>query len=140
MKRLTSDPDDSRTVAPMHEREPRAPLPARSRTPVDDPRGMTHEQLVEALRAVDGLVDVGHDPPNFHFRSRPFLHFHMHAEGMYADVRFGSGDFEPVWASTARERQELLARVCEHVEELQRAKKARRGKRERFPQRPGHGN
>lgn len=139
MKRPTYHPDDSRAVDPMHEREPRAPLPARPRTVVDDPHGMTHEQLVAALRAVNGLVDVGHAPPNFHFRSQPFLHFHTHAEGMYANVRFGSGDFEPVWVATAQERQELLARVCEHVEELQRSKKEGRGKRARFSRRSGRG-
>lgn len=90
---------------------------------------MTHDELVEALRAVEGLVDVGHDPPNFHFRSRPFLHFHFGDEGTYADVRFG-GDFEPVRASTPRERLELLARVHEHVERVGASRKSRRGREE----------
>src|SRR5262245_5207725 len=103
----------------------RSPLPARSETAGADSTGMTHEQLVEALRAVEGLVDVGRNPPNFHLRSRPFLHFHSHDDGMYADVRFGNGDFEPVWCSTPLERQALLARVCDHVESLQNMKKSR---------------
>jgi hypothetical protein len=110
---------------------PRARLPARTDAAPEDRVGMTHEELVDALRAVDGLIDVGRDPPNFHFRSRPFLHFHLHDEGMYADVRFGNGDFEPVWASTPREREELLARVCDHVERLRGLKKSRRGRSDR---------
>jgi hypothetical protein len=85
---------------------------------------MTHEQLVDALRAIDGLVDVGIDPPNFHFRSQPFLHFHRSDDGgTYADVRFGGGDFEPVWASNPGEREQLLARVIDHVEGLAQARK-----------------
>jgi hypothetical protein len=89
--------------------------------------GMTHAQLVEALRAVDGLVDVGGDPPNFHFGARPFLHFHTIEEGVYADVRFGA-DFEPVWAASPRERQELLARVWEHIEQRQSSRKSKRAR------------
>ena len=84
---------------------------------------MTHAELVEALRAVDGLVDVTRgatDRPNFHLRHAPFLHFHVDADGggVYADVRFGGGkaaDFEPLWASTPAEREELLRRVRKHV-------------------------
>ncbi|MFZ5895214.1 MAG: hypothetical protein ACOY0T_29405 [Myxococcota bacterium] len=48
---------------------------------------------------------------------------------VYADVRLGHGDFEPVWASTPRERSELFGRVLEHIERLQRSRKA--GRRER---------
>ena len=116
---------------PVQARVPRARLPSRSGAAPDDRTGMTHEQLLDALRAVDGLIDVGHDPPTFHFRSRPFLHFHTHDDGMYADVRFGNGDFEPVWASTPQEREALLARVCDHVERLQGLKKSRRGRSDR---------
>jgi len=115
----------------MQARVPRAELPFHGGAASADRVGMTHEQLLDALRAVDGLIDVGRDPPNFHFRSRPFLHFHMHDDGMYADVRFGSGDFEPIWASTPLEREELLARVSDHVERLQGLKKARRGSSDR---------
>jgi len=86
----------------MQSRVPRPALPLHGDAASVDRVGMTHEQLLDALRALDGLVDVGHDPPNFHFRSRPFLHFHVHDDGMYADVRFGNGDFEPIWASTHR--------------------------------------
>ncbi len=113
---------------PMQTRVPRAQLPIRSGAEsASDRVGMTHEQLLDALRAVDGLTDVGRDPPNFHFRSRPFLHFHTHDDRIYADVRFGNGDFEPIWASTPQEREELLERVSDHVERLQTLKKTRRG-------------
>ena len=95
---------------------------------------MTHEQLVEALRAIDGLVDVGIDPPNFHFRSQPFLHFHRSDDGgTYADVRFGGGDFEPAWASDPSEREQLLARVIDHVEGLAQARKWDRDRGQRSP-------
>jgi hypothetical protein len=113
----------------MRERAPRVSLPAPSDREQRDGQGMSHDDLVAALRAIPGLVDVGKDPPNFHFRSRPFLHFHAHPEGTYADVRFGHGDFEPVWATTPLERQALLARVCDHVEHLDRARKSNRSRR-----------
>lgn len=84
---------------------------------------MTHVQLVEALRATGGLVDVtggSGDRPNLHLRHRPFLHFHVDPDGggLYADVKFGGGpaaDFEPIWASTPAEREELLRRVRKHT-------------------------
>ena len=85
---------------------------------------MSHNELIEALRAIEGLRDVGLNPPNFHFRSRPFLHFHDTAEGMYADVRFGTADFEPVWAATPEERESLLRRVRQHVQRAARDRKA----------------
>lgn len=92
---------------------------------------MTHAELIEALRAIDGIVDVGHDPPNFHFRSRPFLHFHTGDGGTYADVRLGSGDFEPVPASTPQERLALFALVRDHVEGLDRSRSNDRPRRRR---------
>ncbi len=84
---------------------------------------MTHAELVEALRAIHGLVDVTGDHgdrPNFHLRNKPFLHFHAGPDGsgFYADVKFGGGrlaDFEPIWASTPAERQDLLHRVRKQV-------------------------
>ena len=94
----------------------------------EDNGGMTHADLVEALRAIDGLVDVtGHhgDRPNFHLRHKPFLHFHTDPDGggLYADVKFGGGplaDFEPIWASTSAERQDLLRRVRRQVRRVSR--------------------
>jgi hypothetical protein len=84
---------------------------------------MTHPQFVEALRGIQGLVDVTGgqtDRPNFHLRKKPFLHFHIDhtSGGVYADVKLGGGpmaDFEPVWASTPDEREELLRRVLKHA-------------------------
>jgi hypothetical protein len=62
---------------------------------------MNHNELIAALRATDGLRDVGSDDhPDFHFRSRPFLHFHEHPDGTYADVLLGTGGFVRVWVST----------------------------------------
>ncbi len=109
----------------MHERLPRAPLPSGGASE-SEAVGLSHEQLVRALREVDGLIDVSPDRPNFHFRGRAFLHFHHASECTYADVRFGGGDFEPVWASTPVERAALLARVGDHVERLQRSRKGGR--------------
>jgi hypothetical protein len=102
---------------------PRPPLPERQTAEVDGEGGMTHTQLVEAFRATDGLVDVtggSGDRPNFHLRRKPFLHFHIDpaSGGLYADVKLGGGsasDFEPVWASTPAEREDLLRRVRKHV-------------------------
>lgn len=108
-------------------RSRRAPLPARVHDPdIDRGLSMTHEALVEALRSVEGLVDVSGDPPTFHVRSRPFLHFHDRNGHVYADVKFGSGDFEPVWASTSQERLELLGRVIDHVQRLRHSRKSDR--------------
>lgn len=89
---------------------------------------MSHGQLIDALRDIDELVDVtggGNDRPNFHFRHKPFLHFHTdpHGGGLYADVKLGGGpsaDFEPVWASTPAEREDLLRRVRTHVRRVAR--------------------
>ena len=84
---------------------------------------MTHIELIAALRSMDELRDVtgGSDGrPNFHLRRKPFLHFHIDPDsgGIYADVKLGGGpsaDFEPVWASTPAEREDLLRRVRKHV-------------------------
>jgi hypothetical protein len=88
---------------------------------------MTHAQLVEELRAIDGLIDVTGsrgDRPNFHLRNKPYLHFHESPEReIYADMKVGGGpraDFEPVWASTPAEREELLRRVRKHVRRVLR--------------------
>jgi len=89
---------------------------------------MTHDGLVEALRAIDGLVDVGQDPPIFHFRSKPFLHFHEGEDGVYADVRLGSGGFEPVPAATPDERLALLATVADHIDRIEGPRKPDRGR------------
>jgi hypothetical protein len=93
---------------------------------------VTHDELVEALRSLSGLRDIGKSHPNFHFKSRPFLHFHVDSSGRtFADVRLGSGDFEEVWASTPGERAELFALVADHVERTDAARKPGRGRARR---------
>jgi hypothetical protein len=104
------------------------PLPPPRNVETPDGQGMSHDDLVAALRAIEGLVDVGKDPPNFQFRSRPFLHFHIHPDGMYAHVRFERRGFEPVWSSTPSERIDLLARVLDHIEHLDRGRKTKRSR------------
>jgi hypothetical protein len=81
---------------------------------MSDDGGLDFDGLVAALRDLDGLRDKGKQHPNFHFKSRPFLHFHSSADGTYADVRW-DGEFESVPASTPAERAALLARVRVHV-------------------------
>ena len=108
---------------PIRQRVPRAPLPLKGDRRTAHARGMSHDELVEALRGIEELDDVGQGSPNFQFHSRPFLHFHDHPDGMYADVRLGRGDFQPVWASTPSERFELLALVHDHVEHVNRSTK-----------------
>jgi hypothetical protein len=83
---------------------------------------MTHAQLVEELREIEGLVDLTggrSDRPNFHLLDKPLLHFHVDPDdgGLYADVKLGwpAADFEPVWASTAAEREDLLRRIRQRV-------------------------
>lgn len=109
----------------MRSRRPRKPVAAAAGGGVR--AGISFDDLVAALREVEGLRDVGTGNPVFHFRSKPFLHFHDGLEGRYADVKFGSGDWEPVRASTPAERLELLRRVARHVEKLERARKSGNG-------------
>jgi hypothetical protein len=89
----------------------------------------THDDLVAALRTIDGLHDVGGRQPNFHFRSRPFLHFHVGEQGVYADVRLGGRGVRRVPASTPAERQALLDQVRRHVTRVERTRKASRDRR-----------
>ena len=77
-------------------------------------KGMTFDELVASLRQIGGQRDKGKHPPNFHFRSKPSLHFHNGPDRTYAGVRFG-GDFEPVTASTPKQREVLLEQVKAHV-------------------------
>lgn len=115
--------DDAPVRAPIRPRTPRKKLARHQPDPLGA-TAMTHAELVEGLRAIEGLRDVGKTHPVFHYRSKPFLHFHDRPDGCYADVRLGS-DFEPLWASTGRERDALLAKVAKHIEKLERARKGR---------------
>jgi hypothetical protein len=68
----------------------------------------------------------GKNPPNFHFRSKPFLHFHNDPGRTYADIRSG-GDFEPVTASTPKQREVLLEQVKAHVTAELASRQRKRG-------------
>ena len=75
----------------------------------------THEDLIDALRAVEGLRDKRKVHPAFHFRSGAFLHFHRDEDdAVYADVRFAA-EWEQVPANSPAERQALLDRVEQHI-------------------------
>ena len=72
---------------------------------------MTHDELVAALRGLDGLDERGRTP-HFYLAGRPFLHFHGAGGAQAADIRPpGAGDWERVPAATAADRAALLARV-----------------------------
>ena len=68
----------------------------------------THEDLLAALRAIDGMRE--RTPGRFYVRSRPFLHFHGMLEERCADLRTGA-DWERLPAATARDRAALVKRV-----------------------------
>ena len=118
--------DDDADEVPMS-RPPRKPVAPPAGGDGGDV-GLSFEELVAALREVEGLRDVGTGNPVFHFRSKPFLHFHDGRQGLYADVKLGTGDFEPVRAGTPAERAALLRRVERHVEKLERARKSGSGR------------
>jgi hypothetical protein len=61
----------------------------------------------------------------FHFRSKPFLHFHNGPDRTCADVRFG-GHFGPVTAST-RSNEVLLEQVKAHVTAELASRQRKRG-------------
>lgn len=79
-----------------------------------EPGLRTLDEMMDALRGVDGLKVKGKTGGAFYFRSRAFLHFHSGGDGLHADVRFGD-DWEPVPAATPAEKHALLTRVEAHV-------------------------
>ena len=50
---------------------------------------MTFDELVASLRQIDGQRDKGKHPPDFHFRSKPFLHFHLRRRPARPGLRGG---------------------------------------------------
>jgi hypothetical protein len=70
--------------------------------------------------------EQGKAPPNLHFRSKPFVHFHDGPDQTYADVRFGQ-DVDPVTASTPKQREVLLALVKAHVTAELASRQRKRG-------------
>ena len=74
---------------------------------------MTHDELVTALRRLDGLEERG-KTPHFYLAGKPFLHFHGAGDGREADIRPpGAADWDRVPAATPADRAALLARVGE---------------------------
>jgi hypothetical protein len=65
---------------------------------------MTSGELVASLPQIDGQRDKGKHPPNFHFRSKPFLHFYNGPDRTYADVRFGGTSSRPPNQRRSNER------------------------------------
>jgi hypothetical protein len=50
---------------------------------------MTFDELAASLHQIEGQRDKAKHPPDSHFRSKPFLHFHNGPGRTSADVRFG---------------------------------------------------
>lgn len=72
---------------------------------------MSHDELVAALRRLDGLEERG-KTPHFYLGGRPFLHFHGDGDERTADIRPpGAGEWERVPAATPADRAVLLERV-----------------------------
>lgn len=119
--------DDAASIEAIRSRPPRNRLP--NEHDDDDAEDFSHKDLIERLSSIDGL-EIGHGAHvNFAFRSRPFLHFHEHDGRVHADVKFGSGDFEAIPASTSSQRRALLDRVEKHVTKIHRARKGRSTRR-----------
>lgn len=81
---------------------------------LDNTADLGFEDFVDALRRVEGLRDRGKNFPNFHYKSKPFLHFHDGPNGPFADVRFGD-EFEPWPLATPTDRRALLQAVRDHI-------------------------
>jgi hypothetical protein len=67
-----------------------------------------HDELLSALRAVEGIKEVSHG--RFYRRSNAFLHFHGGDAERWADVRVGD-DWQRVRVATAKERAALVTLV-----------------------------
>jgi len=66
------------------------------------------EPLLEQLRAIDGLRERKRG--SFMVKSRPFLHFHVHSDEFFADVRLAD-DFERFPATTATQQRALVKTI-----------------------------
>jgi hypothetical protein len=65
--------------------------------------------LLAELRAVEGLVE--RSPGVFYRSSRAFLHFHVDASDLYADVRLDGSAFTRLRVTTRAEQRELVRAV-----------------------------
>ena len=70
--------------------------------------------LLDELREFTELREPR--PAEFEFESRPFLHFHYHADGtIIADVRLSKRRFIPFDVSEEAGQQEVLAAIERHL-------------------------
>lgn len=70
----------------------------------------THDDLLVALRRLDGLTERGKTPGHFYRGSQAFLHFHGEGEDRAADLR-RDGAWDRLPAGTPAARAALLATV-----------------------------
>jgi hypothetical protein len=76
------------------------------------PGPATHTELLDALRAVPGLVERGKVPGHFYRGARAFLHFHGSVADRTADLKEPDGSWTRLPAATPDERAALLAEVA----------------------------
>jgi hypothetical protein len=67
------------------------------------------DSLLEQIRAFDGLTEKG--PGRFYRKSQAFLHFHVHGDELFADVRLAPGPFTRLPATTAAQQRTLVAKI-----------------------------
>jgi hypothetical protein len=67
------------------------------------------EPLLARLRAIDGLTERKRGV--FYRRSHAFLHFHEHADEVYADAKLDGRAFERFRVTTKTEQHALVAAV-----------------------------
>jgi hypothetical protein len=65
--------------------------------------------MVVQLRTVEGLTEK--KPGTFYRGSRAFLHFHIHGDDVYADVRLSGDEFERLRVTTRAEQRSLVSAV-----------------------------
>jgi hypothetical protein len=73
---------------------------------------MSHDELLDALRAVPGLIERGKRPGTFYRGSRPFVHFHGSGADRTADLKDPDGGWTRLRAASAADREALLAEVA----------------------------
>jgi hypothetical protein len=65
--------------------------------------------VLAELRALDGLVE--RTPGSFYRKSKGFLHFHVHGDDIYADVKLDGVTFERRRVTTRAEQRALVRSV-----------------------------
>jgi hypothetical protein len=79
------------------------------------PGSASHDDLLDALRAVPGLTERGKRPGTFYRGSRAFLHFHGSEAERTADLKEPDGSWTRLPAATDAERAALLAEVAARI-------------------------